>query len=98
MSPFVLIREDLRSASTHTLPSAEISYHLGVSCFFKNKINSESITQRKPMESEFVVLQLSESFPVCWKEHGSIFNFLLLKMLFVHAPTIIWLELFLCLL
>lgn len=57
-------------------------------CFFKNKINSGSITQRKLMESEFVVLQLSEFFSVCWKEHGSIFKFLLLKMVIVIMSTL----------
>lgn len=50
-------------------------------------INSEIIAQRRLTESAFVILQLSEFFPVHWEEHGSIFRFLLLKTLFVLVPT-----------
>lgn len=53
-------------------------------------INSKIITQRKLTESEFVILQLSEFFPAFWKEQGSIFKFLLLKILLVLVPTHIW--------
>lgn len=52
-------------------------------------INSDIITQRRLTESVFVILQLSEFFPVHWEEHGSTFRFVLLKTLFVLMPTYI---------